>query len=55
MASDSKKSRTNTPSINRQIDENLKRAFEADLDEELPDRFKELISKLKQKDEAGRK
>ncbi|WP_425093476.1 NepR family anti-sigma factor [Tropicimonas sp. S265A] len=38
--------------MNKQIDENLKRAYDATVSEELPDRFKDLIAKLKAKDEA---
>ena len=33
--------------IREQIDENLRRAYTAKLNEELPDRFKELLSRLK--------
>lgn len=33
--------------IREQIDENLRRAYAATLNEELPDRFKELLSRLK--------
>ncbi|MGB0497437.1 MAG: NepR family anti-sigma factor [Rubricella sp.] len=34
----------------RQIDENLKRVFSEKLDEDLPDRFKDLIAQLKAQD-----
>lgn len=48
MAVDPKKSR-----ITEQIDENLKRVYEDLLKVEVPDRFKELLDRLKQKD-AGK-
>jgi hypothetical protein len=35
------------PSVDRQIDENLKRVYDEALNEELPDRFKDLLSQLK--------
>ncbi|WP_432689741.1 NepR family anti-sigma factor [Pseudooceanicola sp. C21-150M6] len=34
----------------RQIDENLKRVYQQRVEEELPDRFKDLIAKLKDQD-----
>ena len=34
----------------RAIDENLKKVFEQTLDEGIPDRFKDLLSQLKQQD-----
>ncbi|MCA0919017.1 NepR family anti-sigma factor [Pseudooceanicola nanhaiensis] len=34
--------------VQRQIDENLKRVYQAKVDEELPDRFKLLLAQLKQ-------
>lgn len=40
--------------MNRQIDENLKRAFDTAASEELPDRFKDLLAKLKEKDSGSR-
>ncbi|KQB13842.1 hypothetical protein LY44_03351 [Rhodobacter capsulatus] len=33
--------------LRRDIDENLKRVFEASLDPEIPDRFKDLLAQLK--------
>ncbi|QCO57202.1 transcriptional regulator (plasmid) [Pseudorhodobacter turbinis] len=33
-----------------QIDRNLKRVYQEALDEEVPDRFKDLLSKLRDKD-----
>ena len=48
MAQDPTKSRRND-----QIDENLKRVYNDALEEEVPDRFKELLAKLKNK-ESGK-
>lgn len=36
------------------IDENLKRVFNETLDEGIPDRFKDLLSQLKQQDATPR-
>ena len=47
MAKQQKKS-----SIDKQIDENLKRVFDETLNEELPDKFLDLISQLKAKEGA---
>ncbi|NNK15920.1 MAG: regulator [Sulfitobacter sp.] len=35
----------------RAIDENLKKVFDQTLDEGIPDRFKDLLSQLKQQDD----
>ena len=40
-------------SIKRQIDENLKRIYDETLNEEVPDRFKELLVQLRQKTDGG--
>ncbi|WP_160147734.1 NepR family anti-sigma factor [Tabrizicola flagellatus] len=40
--------------IRAQIDENLKRVYAATLNEELPDRFRELLAQLKARDSAGK-
>ncbi|WP_281855871.1 NepR family anti-sigma factor [Litoreibacter halocynthiae] len=49
MASDEKKIRGE-----KQIDENLKRVYEEVVNEEIPDRFKDLLSQLKsQSDDDG--
>ncbi|MBY6164594.1 hypothetical protein SAMN05421762_0566 [Pseudooceanicola nitratireducens] len=37
----------------RQIDENLKRVYQQNLEEDLPDRFKQLLDQLK-KQEPGK-
>lgn len=34
----------------QQIDENLKRVFQEQVDQELPDRFKDLLAQLKNRD-----
>ncbi len=39
--------------IREQIDENLKRVYAAALNEELPDRFRDLLAQLKAKGESG--
>ena len=41
---------TKTPGLHSSIDENLKRAYEEMIEEDLPDRFKELLDRLKQQD-----
>jgi hypothetical protein len=37
-----------------QIDENLKRVYTSALNEELPDRFRDLLAQLKSKEASGR-
>ena len=39
--------------IRDQIDENLKRVYAAALDQELPDRFRDLLAQLKAKERPG--
>lgn len=39
--------------IREQIDENLKRVYTATLNEELPDRFRDLLEQLQSKGGAG--
>lgn len=39
-----------TPNLQQQIDQNLKRVYEETLKEEVPDRFKELLDRLRQKE-----
>lgn len=38
--------------LHQQIDENLKRVYEEALSEEIPDRFKELIARLRAKEDG---
>ncbi len=45
MAEEPKKSR-----VTEQIDENLKRVYENLLKEQVPDKFRQLLDKLKEKD-----
>ena len=39
-----------TSSVMRQIDENLRRVYFENQEEDIPDRFKDLLSKLKDQD-----
>ena len=41
--------------VSQQIDENLKRIYEDTLKEDVPDRFAELLSKLRAKSDAADK
>jgi len=50
--SDTMAKRKDTPDVRAQIDENLKRVFQEALQEEVPDRFKELLEQLRQKDKG---
>lgn len=38
------------PSLRQDIDENLKRVYQDALDQEVPDRFKQLLEQLKAKE-----
>lgn len=40
---------TSTAKLKEQIDENLKRVYQEALDEQLPDRFRDLIEQLRRK------
>lgn len=40
--------------IKAQIDENLKKVYQAALDEEVPDRFKDLLAKLAEKKDSAK-
>ncbi|MFZ1469433.1 MAG: NepR family anti-sigma factor [Paracoccaceae bacterium] len=40
--------------MKRQIDENLKRIYDETLQEEVPDRFKQLLEQLRQKTDGGK-
>jgi hypothetical protein len=46
-------SSSNRRAIRDQIDENLKRVYAANLSEELPDRFRDLIEQLKARGKSG--
>lgn len=39
--------------VRRQIDENLRRVYQEKVEEDLPDRFKQLLEQLKQKEKNG--
>lgn len=39
-----------TDQLDRQIDENLRRIFSEKVEEEVPDRFEELLRKLREQD-----
>lgn len=41
--------------IKEQIDQSLKRVYEDILNEEVPDRFKQLLAQLREKDSGGGK
>lgn len=43
---------TRKSSLQQQIDENLKRVFEQTLQQEVPDRFKDLLAQLRAKESA---
>jgi hypothetical protein len=49
MTDDSKKE-----NVEEQIDQNLRKVFQSKLDEEVPDRFMELLAQLKEKEDQGR-
>lgn len=44
---------TSKSPIKSQIDENLKKVYQAALEEEVPDRFKQLLAQLAQKDDKA--
>lgn len=41
------------PHVMRQIDENLRRVYKDEQGEEIPDRFKDLLKKLKEQDRGA--
>ena len=47
MKKDKEEDVSNRQAIRAQIDENLKRVYAATLNEELPDRFRDLLAQLK--------
>ncbi len=49
MKKDKEEDVPNRQAIRAQIDENLKRVYAATLNEELPDRFRDLLEQLKSK------
>lgn len=53
MTKDKDGDATKRQAIREQIDENLKRVYTATLNEELPDRFRDLLAQLKGKEGTG--
>ena len=49
---DRRKTDRTSAALKAQIDENLKRVYDAALTEEVPDRFKDLLAQLRAKGEA---
>ena len=49
----SKREERKKVALDKQIDENLKRVYAAALNEELPDRFRDLLAQLKAKEGPG--
>lgn len=45
-----KKDERRRMALEKQIDENLRRTYEQDVSEEVPDRFLELLQKLREQD-----
>ncbi|MFN4202993.1 MAG: NepR family anti-sigma factor [Tabrizicola sp.] len=54
MTKDRDKDGHDRRAIRAQIDENLKRVYAAALNEELPDRFRDLLAQLKARDGSGK-
>ncbi len=50
MPSKSKTPTTVPPSVQQQIDENLRRIYAEKVKEDIPDRFQELLKQLREKD-----
>ena len=44
-----------TSSVMRQIDENLRRVYFENQEDDVPDRFKQLLSKLKEQEQASKR
>lgn len=53
MTRDKDEDRPDRQAIRAQIDENLKRVYTSALNEELPDRFRDLLAQLKAKEASG--
>lgn len=50
MTQDEQTGRRRKQGLNHQIDENLKRVYESALEEDVPDRFKDLLNRLRQQE-----
>lgn len=54
MTKDKNEDGSDRRAIRAQIDENLKLVYSAALNEQLPDRFRDLLAQLKAKDAGGK-
>lgn len=54
MTKDKDEDRNNRRTIREQIDEHLKRVYRTTLNEDLPERFRDLLAQLKVKDSGGK-
>jgi Anti-sigma factor NepR len=54
MTTDKEDDAPKRQAIRAQIDENLKRVYTATLNEDLPDRFRDLLAQLKEKSGDGK-
>lgn len=52
MTQDRLSSARKAQGLKHQIDENLKRVYDAALEEDLPDRFKDLLARLREQEQA---
>lgn len=50
MTQDEQTKKRHKQGLNNQIDENLRRVYQAALEEDVPDRFKELLDRLRQQE-----
>lgn len=50
MTQDEQTNKRRKQGLNHQIDENLRRVYQAALEEDVPDRFKELLDRLRQQE-----
>lgn len=50
MTHDEQTNKRRKQGLNHQIDENLRRVYQAALEEDVPDRFKELLDRLRQQE-----
>lgn len=50
MTQDEQTGKRRAQGLKHQIDENLKRVYESALDEDVPDRFKDLLNRLRQQE-----
>jgi hypothetical protein len=50
MTQDEQTNKRRKQGLNHQIDENLRRVYQAALEEDVPDRFKDLLDRLRQQE-----